>query len=130
MPLTYISTQAFVLAIMASIGGCAIRYATQILDEPQVKIKLNYFLVDCFIAAFLGFFVFWFNIDELLMRTSKAMLINCCVGYLGSKILDVCSYLLYSKLGIQTKFNLPLEPKNTLSGEDNDSTRNTQQKPK
>lgn len=114
----YIPIQVILLAVMASVGGCLIRYATYLIDESpnKKKLNLNYLIIDCFISAFLGFFVFWFNVDDLTMRTSRAMLINCMVGYIGSSILDTASYIVYQKFGIQFKH---------IKGEPNDSKRDT-----
>lgn len=103
-----ITTQEVILAVIASVGGSVIRYAIYLLNEEQDKFRLHHFFIDCVIATFLGFFVFLFNIDALEMQYSMALLINCIVGYLGSRIFDIGTHLLYKRLGIHDKFETPL----------------------
>ena len=99
-----LTNSLLILAVMASIGGCAVRYASLFVNDAIERLRLRYFIIDCLCAAFLGFFVFWFNIEELEMHTAKAMLINCLVGYFGAKGLDLASYVIYKKLGINFKY--------------------------
>lgn len=98
-----VNNMAIFLAIVASMGGCCIRYANVYKHEVS-RTKFSFFFIDLFISIFLGYFVFWFSLEELKIHMSKAMLINCYVGYIGSKVFDLGSYFLYKKCGFNIKF--------------------------
>lgn len=113
--MTNITNTEILMAVLASCGGCAIRYGE--LYKNLNRFKLSFFLIDLFIASFLGFFVFWFVTEENICSLTYAMLTNCLVGFLGSKVFDIASYFLYMKFGIDIKF-IPKEENR------NDSKRN------
>lgn len=99
----HIANSSIILAVAASCGGCAIRYAE--IYKTTNRIKISYFVIDLFIAAFLGFLSFWFLMEHRLCKESYAMLVNCIIGNMGSKLLDLGTYWIYSKLGINYKFH-------------------------
>lgn len=92
------------MALFASCGGCVIRYIETYKAIHQLKI--SFFILDLFIAAFQGFFLAWHLLDHHTeLAVSQVMVILILVGFLGSKIFDIASYLLYKKFGINIKFN-------------------------
>lgn len=105
MMLEYTITQAdLILAIIASVGGCAIRYG-ELYKRNGKKLALNYLFIDLFIAAFLGFFIFQYVMHEQICTIHQAMLLNCFIGFIGSKVFDIACYFIYLRLGIQLKFD-------------------------
>ena len=98
----YIADSSIFLAIFAALGGCAIRYAE--IYKNTNRIKFSYFVIDLLIAAFLGFLTFWVLMEHKLCKESYAMLVNCIIGNMGSKVLELGSYWIYSKFGINYKF--------------------------
>ena len=55
------------------------------------------------VAAFLGFFTFNFSIEYLNLKESYALIVNCIVGSLGSKTLDILSDITLKKYNVKYK---------------------------
>lgn len=119
-----ITIQDIILAVVASVGGCVVRYAIYLLNEEQIKFKLHYFFIDCAIAAFFGYFAFLFNIDALGMKASQGLLINCIGGYLGSRCLTLLMHYVNKKTGLPMHTSHP--HKMNDKGENHDSKGNTE----
>lgn len=101
----YIHTHVDVIfAIIAACVGCSVRYA-EIYKRDSKKLKVSYFLVDLAIAAFMGFVVFKFAVGEKLCTPNQVVLLNCLMGFIGSRVFDIASYLMYTRLGINVKFD-------------------------
>lgn len=94
---------AVLMALLASCGGCVIKYS-EIYKKKSV-FKTGFLIGDLLTAALVGFFLTWFLLDQTELQMSHVMMVLMLTGFLGSKILDIGSYLLYKKLGIQVKFN-------------------------
>ena len=111
------------MAVFASCGGCVVRYVEEF--KAGHNIKIGFLLADIVMAGFLGFFTAWHLFDHTPLQVSHVMIILVVLGFIGSKILDIASYILYKKLGINVKFrNSRLEFE---EDDKNDSTRNQKQ---
>lgn len=97
------TVSVILMALLASCGGCIIRYAE--IYKHKYSFKLSFLLVDLITAGLSGFFFTWFLLDHVNILLSQVMLILMITGFIGSKILDIAAYILYKKLGIQIKFN-------------------------
>ena len=91
------------MALLASCGGCIIKYSE--LYKRRSLFKIGFLAGDLLTAALTGFFLTWFLLDQTDLMMSHVMMVLMLTGFLGSKILDIGSYILYKKLGIQAKFN-------------------------
>lgn len=91
------------MALLASCGGCIIKYAE--IYKNRYIFKIGFLIGDLITAALSGFFLTWFLLDHTDLRISYVMLILIITGFLGAKMLDIASYIIYKKLGIQVKFN-------------------------
>lgn len=94
---------AIFMALLASCGGCIIKYSE--LYKRKSLFKIGFLAGDLLTAALTGFFLTWFLLDQTDLEMSHVMMVLMLTGFLGSKILDIGSYILYKKLGIQAKFN-------------------------
>lgn len=91
------------MALLASCGGCIIRYSE--IYKQKNRFKLSFLISDLITSALAGFFLTWFLLDQTTLQMSHVMIVLLLTGFLGSKVLDIASYFLYKKLGIQVKFN-------------------------
>ena len=96
-----IESTPILLAIIASLGGCAIKYIE--VFKTTGKVNFLYFLLDLMVAAFLGFFTFNFSIEYLNLKESYALIVNCIIGSLGSKTLDILSDIILKKYNVGYK---------------------------
>ena len=103
-----ITNTTIMLAVVAAVGGCLVRYATLYKETPH-KLRIVYLVMDTFIAAFLGFFTFWITMEELNLSIALGMAVNCVVGFMGAHVFNLGSYLLYKRYGINVKFSPDLE---------------------
>lgn len=97
-----VTSSLILMALFASCGGCAIRYIE--LYKSYHKVKYSFLFLDLFISAFTGFFLFWFLMEHKSCSVPQAMILLNITGFLGSKLFDLGSYVLYKKLGINIKF--------------------------
>lgn len=101
MIINFMDSSSIWLAIIASLGGCAIKYVE--VFKTTGKVNFLYFLLDLIVAAFLGFFTFNFSIEYLNLKESYALIVNCIVGSLGSKTLDILSEIIFRKYNVEYK---------------------------
>lgn len=87
-----------VLALLASMGGCSIRYATDYKDNGSIK--YSFFIIDLLIAVFLGYFSFWYSIEELHFKSINAILNNIVIGNLGSRFFSIIQNIFLARLNI------------------------------
>lgn len=91
-----------ILAVVASCGGTALRY----IEETRFlkKLRPGFMFADISGAAFTGFFLGWYLLDSEILALPEVMLVLILSGFLGSKIFNLVSYVLFKKLGINLKF--------------------------
>lgn len=122
------STSVMILAIVASCGGTALRY----IEETRFlkKLRAGFMFADLTGAAFTGFFLGWYLLAADILELPEVMLVLILAGFLGSKIFNLASYILFKKLGINLKFvkevvldvpQVPTEPKKEIT-EDKEKT--------
>lgn len=99
-----VSNITLCVAVLAACWGCVIRYTEVHKHNPNKAIKWSYFIVDLITSGFLGFLTFWFLIEHNYTKISYAMFITCVVGNIGSRVIDIGSYYLYQKLGLNYKY--------------------------
>lgn len=97
------SISVILMALLASCGGCIIKYSE--IYKRKSLFKAGFLTADLITASLTGFFLTWFLIDQTDLQMAHIMLVLMLTGFLGSKVLDIGSYILYKKLGIQVKFN-------------------------
>ena len=88
----FILDSGLVWALIASLGGCLTRQLTEL--KAGRGLRLAYVSADLFIALFLGFYTFWYVIEEIKPSLIHACLINIIVGYTGSKVIEIAKGIL------------------------------------
>lgn len=133
----HFSMSVMILAIVASCGGTALRY----IEETRFlkKLRTGFMFADLIGSAFTGFFLGWYLLDADLLNLPEVMLVLILAGFLGSKIFNLVSYILFKKLGINLKFvknvvldipqvhHEPKEPVPLDKEKEDDSKRHPQQ---
>ena len=108
------------LAIFAAGGGCLIKYFEEYKHARKINWKL--LLADLAVSVFLGYFTFWFCIENTDFTLSQNAIATCLVGNFGSRIFDIIRYILFERLRL---------PHNLLEkGLHHDSTGNQEQQPR
>ena len=86
------------MALVASLGGCFIRQSTEY--KAGKSIRWQVLVIDDFIALFLGFYSFWYVIEDFKPSLVNACIINIIVGYLGSKVIEISKNILLKRARI------------------------------
>ena len=100
-PNTSWSVASLVIAIVASLGGGAVRYREEMRYTKRFSVWG--FLFDMFTSCFVGFLAFWVCHDVL--RQPEA-LCACAAGFagnLGASVFDFGKHALRSRLGMGDK---------------------------
>lgn len=63
------------------------------------KIKITLALIDIVISIFLGYFSSWFLLENTTFNLSTCSFVILIIGYLGSKIFDLISFIINKKIG-------------------------------
>lgn len=90
--------QGLLMALIASLGGCFIRQSTEY--KAGKSIRWQVLVIDDFIALFLGFYSFWYVIEDFKPSLVNACIINIIVGYLGSKVIEISKNILLKRARI------------------------------
>ena len=63
------------------------------------KIKVTLAVIDILISIFLGYVSSWFILENTDFNLSTCTFIILIIGYLGSKLFDLISFVIYQKIG-------------------------------
>ena len=86
------------LAIFAASGGCLIKYFEEYKHARKINWKL--LLADLAVSVFLGYFTFWFCIENTDFTLSQNAIATCLVGNFGSRIFNIIRWVLFERIGI------------------------------
>lgn len=93
--------------LMASLGGCLIRYLVDYKDGKVVHFWVC--VLDCIAAIFLGYYAYLYVIEEMHISILHAAIVNIVVGYVGADGVNIAKSIIMKKVnarfGVSTQEN-------------------------
>lgn len=83
-------------ALIASLGGCLLRYLVDHKDGKEFHFLMC--IADCTAAIFLGFYSYTYIIEELKLDALHGSILNIIIGYVGADGVNIAKGIILKKL--------------------------------